>query len=662
MKSKKKTTPLIRAAKKRKVQKVSARRAFESVAEELPPLIQDMPTTSNASSQVDPNLQEALRYLIEDDAVTRIGIWGMGASKECSVANVQDEILRKLGLDRSTGVQLNAETISNFLTRISFLLLVDDLWEYLDLKAVGVPILPTANDHYKQKVVLTTRSDEVRMSASRLLALILPYPDIAKDVVKRLGGLPLALITIGHSMHAKKDYRSWRRALELLKESRLHEIERGPNAEENTTFHTLKFSYESLKSNDDALRHCFLSCSMWPEDYKISKEELIRSWIGLGLVKMDGTLRSCYEHGYCLIDQLQAACLLEDSSSYMRDKTEKSVQMHGMLRDMALWIAREYGENNNKWIVKAAAGQAENTLSEAERISLMIMDKDEKMPLPYNTLPPLTKRTTVTLRGYKLHGTKVLDLFNNSVLHPRRTGYPPSLLEELKSLNNLRALGVTAAGESQFHLLKKSTNLPIQYLGIHSLNERALSLTINFLGNLTRFGIMKSGTEIILIESGGQNANSHLDLEILSFSWMPLETIMWREVSPKDVFLKLRQLKFVGCNQLKNISWIVYLPHLWELKLLWCKNLKYVICCREDNHGDNSTTALTPTFPCLGIMVLERLINLRAICDPGVTFPSLRYLYVAGCDKLKKLPFQLYNLPSKLEKIEGDRRFSMERF
>ncbi|XP_072965445.1 probable disease resistance protein At5g63020 [Typha angustifolia] len=442
-----------RAAKKLvDVQKLFEEGEFESIAMKQPtPLIPDMPTTSNASSQIDSNLQEALRYVKEDDTVTRIGIWGMGgvgkthllkqiqnsfyrgnsifdvvilvtASKECSVSKVQDEIIKKYELDKPDDVQLKAKTISNFLTRKSFLLLLDDLWGPVDLEAVGVPISLIAVGSYKRKLVLTTRSDGVcgAMRVERQIKVdkldeIAAWSlfqknvgeqtlnsdphiaTIAKEVIKELDGLPLALITVGSSMHAKKHYRAWERALEQLKESQLHEIEHRPNAKESTTFHTLKFSYESLES--DTLRQCFLSCSMWPEDYEIPKEKLIQCWIGLGLVKVDRTLRSSYNYGYDLIDELLAACLLEDLRDY------ESVKMHDVLRDMALWIARDYGENNYKWIVKTDFGQAEDISNEVERMSVISY---KRLPFPYGTLPPLTKLTTLILRGYHLHGRLVL--------------------------------------------------------------------------------------------------------------------------------------------------------------------------------------------------------------------------------------------------------------
>ncbi|XP_073014120.1 probable disease resistance protein At1g15890 [Typha latifolia] len=683
-----------------------------------PPLVQEVATTSSgSSSMMDYNLQLALQDLKDDDEVGTIGIWGMGgvgkthllnkinnsfigdecfnlvihvtASKDCSVVKVQQAIAKKLGLSRANDVESQAIIIFNFLNKRSFLLLLDDLWERLDLKAVGVPTPLGVVGEIKQKVVLTTRSDEVcgQMNVSKTIKVDCLKEEgawqlfqesvgeetlnsdatitkLARDIIHELGGLPLALITVGHAMHAKKHYRAWEGAIELLKESQLHEIDCQPNAKESTTFHILKFSYESLES--DTLRQCFLSCSMWPEDYKIQKEELIQSWIGLGLVKVSRTLRSAYNIGYTLIDKLKASCLLEDSTSY--ETGDESVKMHDVLRDMALWIARDYGENNNKWIIKADIGPVENISNEIERISVMNISY-KTLPFPYGILPPLTKLTTLILRSYELHERGVLvnikafdaltylDLEDNFLkefpveicklaklqylnlnhnrieslpeelksltslkyLHLKENfihtiskdafsklyalqelnlfnlggiGCPPSLLEELKSLNNLRALGITA--------------------------EPAFFFMANFLGNLNHFEIWDSNMIQILIQRNGENGNSHLDLEILCFSEMrDLKTIVWKGVSPKDVFPKLRRLEFFLCDNIDKVSWIVHLPCLRELKISYCLKLKYAICSRDDNDGEDSAAerqeegggTLIPTFPCLEIM---KLIHLKS--------------------------------------------------
>ncbi|OAY75272.1 putative disease resistance protein [Ananas comosus] len=79
------------------------------------------------------------------------------ASRSCSVARIQSEIVNTLGLTAINNVQDQARIISDFLREKNFLLLLDDLWERLDLGAVGVPMPSAAGEQLKRKVVLTTR-------------------------------------------------------------------------------------------------------------------------------------------------------------------------------------------------------------------------------------------------------------------------------------------------------------------------------------------------------------------------------------------------------------------------------------------------------------------------------------------------------------------------
>ncbi|XP_073000156.1 disease resistance protein RPS5-like [Typha latifolia] len=690
-----------------------------------PPLVQEVATTSSgSSSMMDYNLQLALQYLKDDDEVGTIGIWGMGGVGKTHLLN---KINNSFIGDECFNLVIHV-TASKDCSVVKLSRSWMTYGSSLDLKAVGVPTPLGVVGEIKQKVVLTTRSDEVcgQMNVSKTIKVDCTKKEegawqlfqesvgeetlnsdatitkLARDIIHELGGLPLALITVGHAMHAKKHYRAWEGAIELLKESQLHEIGCQPNAKESTTFHILKFSYESLEY--DTARRCFLSCSMWPEDYKIQKEG-----------------------AHPKLDRARTS------------KGDESVKMHDVLRDMALWIARDYGENNNKWIIKADIGPVENISNEIERISVMNISY-KTLPFPYGILPPLTKLTTLILRSYELHERGVLvnikafdaltylDLEDNFLkefpveicklaklqylnlnhnrieslpeelksltslkyLHLKENfihtiskdafsklyalqelnlfnlggiGCPPSLLEELKSLNNLRALGITAVGDSQFQSLK-SSNMPIQSLGICSLKEPAFFFMANFLGNLNHFEIWDSNMIQILIQRNGENGNSHLDLEILCFSEMrDLKTIVWKGVSPKDVFPKLRRLEFFLCDNIDKVSWIVHLPCLRELKISYCLKLKYAICSRDDNDGEDSAAerqeegggTLIPTFPCLEIMKLIHLSNLQTVCDTGVTFPSLRYFHIEGCHKLEKLPFQSHTIPSKLEKIKCHR-------
>ncbi|KAJ1691918.1 hypothetical protein LUZ63_016073 [Rhynchospora breviuscula] len=400
------------------VQKLHHRRNFEKVATQLPPQVQDLPVGSDVGSKEEDDLQEILRY-IDDNQSNTIGIWGMGgvgktrllhlvhnhckkshtfdvvyfvtASRECSVEKIQEEFCQKYGFGRGTDVESRATILRNYLVNRNFVILLDDLWVQIDLRKAGIPFPLGLVNQFKRKVVLTTRSSTVcglmdvqkshkvvgldTNDALRLFyekvgdETVNSHPQIqslATKVVKELDGLPLALITIGRSMHGKKDPKEWDYAIDLLQKSRLDEIETVPNEEK--IFHQLKYSYDSLESG--VLKDCFLACSLWPEDWLINKDDLIECWMGLGLLDAFDA-ENYYNIGYTLIGKLLSACLLEQGASTYR------VKMHDVIRDMALWLAHDSYKARDKWIVGADQVLHEkDRWRHAERAALFMRSQD----------------------------------------------------------------------------------------------------------------------------------------------------------------------------------------------------------------------------------------------------------------------------------------------
>ncbi|KDO41954.1 hypothetical protein CISIN_1g041381mg, partial [Citrus sinensis] len=194
------------------------------------------------------------------------------------------------------GMGGKASGIFNLLSKMKFLLLLDDIWERIDLAKVGVPF--PASSRNASKIVFTTRLVDVcgLMEAQKTFKVecfadqdawelflkkvgqetLESHPDIpelAQTVAKECSGLPLALITTSRAMSSKKRPEERSYAIQMLRRS-AYEF---PGMEKEV-FRLLKFSYDSLSS--DVLRSCLLYCSLFPEDYQISKTELIECWIG----------------------------------------------------------------------------------------------------------------------------------------------------------------------------------------------------------------------------------------------------------------------------------------------------------------------------------------------------------------------------------------------
>ncbi|KAJ0008246.1 hypothetical protein Pint_30532 [Pistacia integerrima] len=152
--------------------------------------------------------------------------------------HIQEDIGKKIGLNdeswKNKSLQEKAGDIFKILSS------KDDIWNWIDLTEVGVPI---PNSKFPSKVVFTTRVFEVcgsmkarkafkveylrdeeawKLFEENLQCEVLDHPDIpqlAKVVAKECGGLPLALVTVSRAMSCKKTPQEWRYAANLLRNS-----------------------------------------------------------------------------------------------------------------------------------------------------------------------------------------------------------------------------------------------------------------------------------------------------------------------------------------------------------------------------------------------------------------------------------------------------------
>ncbi|KAK2639166.1 hypothetical protein Ddye_026961 [Dipteronia dyeriana] len=424
--------------------------------------------------------EEIWEYLM-GDSVCKIGVCGMGGigkttimkhihnellrvakfaiviwvtvSQEFDVFKLQKEIASALGEDLSNyeDITKRAAMLSKILgSRERYVLILDDVWKRIFLEEVGIPEPSTSNGC---KLVITTRSIELALSMGCEAIRVEPLSDgdalnlflnhVGRDVyvptlestlnevLKQCAGLPLAIIIIGSTMRGEYDVHVWKNALNKLKKQ-AGSVE--SMAEE--VFKCLKFSYDRLLSTK--IKHCFLYCALYPEDFEISKEELIEYWIVEGLIDEMETRQEMYDEGLSILKRLENNCLLESV------KREGCVKMHDVVRDLALHIT---SSESPRYLVKAGM-QLEELPNEQEWKEdvekVCLMENDIKEISSDVAIPKCRSISTLLLQNNyyleKIHesffklmtGLTILDLSGNGNIKAL-----PNSVSELENLNAL---------------------------------------------------------------------------------------------------------------------------------------------------------------------------------------------------------------------------------
>ncbi|CAH8317813.1 unnamed protein product [Eruca vesicaria subsp. sativa] len=590
-------------------------------------------------------------------------IW-VTMSREFGECTIQKAVGARLGLswdEKETG-EHRALKIYRALKQRRFLLLLDDVWEEIDLDKTGVPRPDREN---KCKVMFTTRCLALcsKMGAECKLRVeflekqyawelfcdkvgkrdLLESPLIrrhAETIVSKCGGLPLALITLGGAMAHRETEEEWIHASEVL--NRFPAEMKGMEY----VFALLKFSYDNLES--DLLRTCFLYCALFPGEHSIEIEQLVEYWLGEGFLISSHGVNTIYK-GYFLIGDLKAACLLETGD----EKTQ--VKMHNVVRSFALWMASEQGTYKELILVEPRMGLTDAPKTERWRHALVVSLLDNRLQnLPEK--PICLNLTTLMLQ-------------QNSSLKKIPTNF-------FMHMPVLRVLD----------------------LSFTSITE--IPLSIKYLVELYHLAL--SGTKISLLpqELGNLRKLKHLDLQRTQFlQTIPRDAICWlsklevlnlyysyagwelQSLGEDDV----EELGFADLELLENLTTLgITVLSLESLRTLYefgalhkciqhlhveeCNGLLSFDLSSLSNHGRNLRRlgikschdleyVVTPTdvdwLPSLEVLTLHSLQKLSRVWGNSVSqecLRNLRCINISHCHKLKNVSW-VPQLP-KLETID----------
>ena len=632
-------------------------------------------------------------------------IW-VTVSKSHDVIQLQNDIAHKLDLDLKDNNKRDraAKMIKEFKKRKRCVLILDDLWEAFDLKEVGIPesgckIVFTTRDlnvclgmrckHIKMELLLEEEARDLFFHKMEDDVKNNPFfKEIAEEVLQTCAQLPLAIVTMARSFQCLTEDCEWRDALEQLRTSL-----KGFDKMEEKVYKTLEFSYERLKDErlkEDELKQCLLHCALYPEDFKIYKNELIEHLIDEEIIKRMKSRETEFDRGNSILNRLENACLLEGVIAYHIPEG-KFVKMHDLVRDMVLEVA------SPQFMVEGRLGLEDFSNEEKWREDLVkasLMYKGIKT-IPSNVSPKCPNLSTLLLQGNRslknvpdslfehLHGLKVLDLSYTGIKSLPNSVFSLEKLtalrlrgcrrlKDMSSLAKLTALRKLDLGKTKItevpglemlvnltYLNLDARNLKtmpgeilpklllLQYLTICSLiilevkEIEGLKKLETFRGHL--YGVQELSRYVRSLEKSrlvcyeiqvGKSANAKPCSEI--------------EVTGKKVILE-------ECNFTSGDESLVLPEDLQFLRIKDCEGIEHVVSSTSPSYS------FTDSLQTLEILELVNLKNLRGLFRkeraasarvPLDTFSSLKVILIDECPMKKLLPLGLLLHLHNLEEIQ----------
>ncbi|KAK1583784.1 hypothetical protein Q3G72_026895 [Acer saccharum] len=598
-------------------------------------------------------VKEKIWAYLMDDSVFKIGVCGMkGIGKTTIMKHIHDDLLKETKFDKVIWITVSKEfdviklqegiayalnedisklhkdrnTWAAILFKIlearkRYVLILDDVWQRFSLVDVGIPE-PTRGNGCK--LVLTTRSIEDARSmgceiikvehlpkkealdlflnnVGRDLLLIPTLHSTLKQVVEQCAGLPLVIVTVANSLIGEYDIHTWNNALNELKG---HKV----SVKGMEDYELLKFSYNCLK--DPKIKHCFLYCVLYPEDFEISKEELIEYWIVEGLIDEMETRQATYSMGHAIFNRLENICLLKSCHGGTH------VKMHDLVRDMALYIT------STQYLVQAGKQLKElpeqEWKGEVEKVSLM--QNNIKEVSFGAALPKCSTVSTLLLQRNRLErihesffklmkGIQILDLSYNVGIKDL-----PDSISDLENITALLLHGCTCL--EYVPSLAKLRGLKKLDLGGTSIKE------------------VPCGTEMLVhLSYLDLNAKS-LEQEIPDGMLGRLSRLQYLRLDKvcakaKEV-LELKKLETVGVRFNNLQDYHLYLSH--QLQRGWLN--KYFLSVGHQNISNSFLLSKEDIFD----FKYGKCVAFEEICGDSILLPTdIQELNISNCIDLKSL-------------------------
>ncbi|KAL0431175.1 UNVERIFIED_CONTAM: putative disease resistance protein RGA1 [Sesamum radiatum] len=296
---------------------------------------------------------------------------------------------------------------------------------------------------------------------------------IGKAIVKKCGGVPLAIKALGSLMRFKSHESEWL----AIKQSEIWQL----SDDENEIFPVLRLSYYNLAPQ---MRQCFAYCCLFPKDHIMEEKQLIQLWMANGFVPSQGQ-RDLYFSGHLIFKELIWRSFLQD----VRINSEGNVtcKMHDLMHDLAVSIMKH---------------------------ETCVLESDKVMDIP-TTLRHLSfdfSSISEILRNPKFPGEGSL---RSLICHERFDYMMQEFSSSLSKQQNLRAFHIKHWGMQKWlNRVYKFEHL--RYLGMSCYGIKRLPESLTRLHNLQTLKLMNS-EELLELPRGLKVMKNLYFLEIESF-------------------------------------------------------------------------------------------------------------------------------------------------
>ncbi|GJN04971.1 hypothetical protein PR202_ga22556 [Eleusine coracana subsp. coracana] len=288
---------------------------------------------------------EVIKFLVDDEQGMKVvSIVGASHGDECDNAKACDE------------EQLINE-LRDFFKDKRYFIVIDDIWSTKAWKIVKYALPDNASG---SRIIVTTRigtvakvcssphhrvyelkmlsqDDSTRLFFRRIFGSEDKCPhqlkEVSTEIVRKCAGLPLAVITMASLLTTKSYTRvEWIKVCNSIGSG----LEKSCDVEEMNMI--LSLSYNHLPHN---LRTCLLYLSMFPEDYVIKRDYLVRKWVAEGFVNTHGVMY-VEDEGECYFNELINRSLIQPVD-FQYDGKVYTCRVHDMVLD---FIVRKAVEEN----------------------------------------------------------------------------------------------------------------------------------------------------------------------------------------------------------------------------------------------------------------------------------------------------------------------------